>query len=64
MKLSRVYEAYQAFCAAEGYSEQETKEGVKKALKSSRFKVDRPSKDGNQVHVFGVKMSANPDLYK
>jgi putative DNA primase/helicase len=60
LKLSQVYECYKAFCATEGYSEPETKEGFKKALKSSGFKVERSSKDSNQVHVFGVRL--NPEL--
>ena len=62
MKLSQVYEAYKGFCATEGYLETETKEEFKKALKGSGFKVERSSKDGNQVHVFGVRLNSNLDL--
>jgi len=62
LKLSQVYDDYKAFCASEGYLEPETKEGLKKVLKSSGFKVDRSSKDGNQVHVFGVRLNSNLDL--
>jgi putative DNA primase/helicase len=62
LKLSQVYEIYRTFCATEGYPEPETKEGLKKLLKSSGFKVDRSSKDNNQVHVFGVRLNANLNL--
>ena len=59
LKLSQVYDDYKAFCTSEGYLETETKEGLKRALKGSGFTIDRSSKDGNQVHVFGVKLNAN-----
>lgn len=59
LKLSQVYEGYKTFCSAEGYPEPETKEGLKKLLKSSGFKIDRSSKDNNQVHVFGVKFNSS-----
>jgi len=64
VKLSQIYEHYLKFCSLEGYPEPETKEGFKKALKSSGFKVDLSSKDGNQVHVFGVRLNAHSDLYR
>jgi len=59
LKLSQVYEIYKTFCTTEGYLEYETKDGLKKLLKSSGFKVDHSSKDNNQVHVFGVRLNSN-----
>ncbi len=57
LKLREVYETYKAFCAKENYAEIETKEGLKRLLKSSGFKVEPSTKDNNQVHVFGVKFN-------
>jgi len=59
VKLSQVYDYYLKFCSSEGYPEPETKEGLKKSLKSSGFKVDRSTKDGNQVHVFGIRLNSD-----
>ena len=57
VKLSQVFDHYLKFCSLEGYPEPETKEGLKKCLKGSGFKVDRSTKDGNQVHVFGIRLN-------
>jgi putative DNA primase/helicase len=60
LKLSQVYEGYKAFCATEGYLELESKESFKALLKNSGFKVERSTKDNDQVHIFGVRLNSNP----
>ena len=59
VKLSQVYDHYLKFCSLEGYPEPETKEGLKNSLKSSGFKVDRSTKDSNQVHIFGIRLNSD-----
>jgi P4 family phage/plasmid primase-like protien len=58
VRLSHVYDLYLKFCSSEGYPQPETKEMLRRSLKSSGFKVDRSTKDGNQVYVFGLRLNS------
>ncbi|RJR43992.1 MAG: hypothetical protein C4576_13810 [Desulfobacteraceae bacterium] len=56
VRFKRVYDSYQEFCRDEGYKDVKQKPELKAALEKANFKVDRSSKDSNQVHVFGISL--------
>jgi putative DNA primase/helicase len=56
VKFSSVYQQYLDFCQAEEYDNPESKGAFKKNLVNAGFAVRKSSRDGNQIHVFGVKI--------
>jgi phage/plasmid-associated DNA primase len=56
LKFGSAYQLYLAFCQKEGKKEYEKKNAFKKVLKDIGYKIENSKKDGNQVHIFNVKV--------
>jgi putative DNA primase/helicase len=56
LKFGSAYQLYLAFCQKEGKKEYEKKSDFKKVFKDIGYKIENSKKDGNQVHIFNVKV--------
>ena len=57
LKFSDVYNQYIFFCQTEGKGKDvEEKRMFKKILQELGFRIENSKKDGNQVHIFNVKL--------
>ncbi|MEI9477204.1 MAG: phage/plasmid primase, P4 family [Deltaproteobacteria bacterium] len=61
-KFSDAYNRYVSFCQAEGKGKDvEEKKMFKKILQELGFKIENSKKDGNQVHIFNVRLLVDQD---
>jgi putative DNA primase/helicase len=62
LKFSEGYDHYVSFCQAEGKGKDlEEKKTFKKILQDLGFRIENSKKDGNQVHMFNVKLLADDE---
>ena len=62
LKFSDGYNHYVSFCQKEGKGKDtEEKKSFKKILQELGFRIENSKKDGNQVHIFSVRLLVDQD---
>lgn len=57
VKQSHVYELFEGYCKSEGIKHVESKKDFRHILNSSGIRIERSTRDGNQIHLFGVRLN-------